>query len=178
MPNSWRSSHKSNRLTRHHSLRTVAYKDKVTLVGDAAHAVVPFYGQGMNAASKIASCSTMPGRIPARSTTHFAEYYKKRKENADALADLAVENFIEMRDKTASKVFRTKKSSITCSKACCRHLSAALHNGHIHAHPIRDRSPPRAPARSNRLRRFDSRGHTGHCDTGRHIPLTLQCHYR
>jgi kynurenine 3-monooxygenase len=39
----------------------------------------------------------------------FAEYFFRRKANADALADLAVENFIEMRDKTASKVFRTKK---------------------------------------------------------------------
>ena len=39
----------------------------------------------------------------------FAEYFFRRKENADALADLAVENFIEMRDKTASRVFRAKK---------------------------------------------------------------------
>src|SRR5207253_11287400 len=37
------------------------------------------------------------------------EYFLKRKENADALADLAVENFIEMRDKTASRAFRAKK---------------------------------------------------------------------
>jgi len=53
------------------------YRDKVALVGDAAHAVVPFYD--------------------------------RRKVNADALADLALENFIEMRDKTASKTFRAKK---------------------------------------------------------------------
>jgi kynurenine 3-monooxygenase len=39
----------------------------------------------------------------------FAEYYSRRKVNADALADLAIENFIEMRDKTASKTFRAKK---------------------------------------------------------------------
>jgi kynurenine 3-monooxygenase len=39
----------------------------------------------------------------------FAEYFQRRKENADALADLAVANFIEMRDKTASKTFRAKK---------------------------------------------------------------------
>src|SRR5438046_4475412 len=39
----------------------------------------------------------------------FAEYFARRKENADALADLAVENFIEMRDKTASRTFRAKK---------------------------------------------------------------------
>jgi len=39
----------------------------------------------------------------------FAEYFQRRKLNADALADLALENFIEMRDKTASKTFRAKK---------------------------------------------------------------------
>src|SRR6202011_2361686 len=39
----------------------------------------------------------------------FAEYFKRRKVNADALADLALENFIEMRDKTASRAFRAKK---------------------------------------------------------------------
>ena len=39
----------------------------------------------------------------------FAEYFSRRKENADALADLAIGNFIEMRDKTASKTFRAKK---------------------------------------------------------------------
>jgi len=39
----------------------------------------------------------------------FAEYFARRKENADALADLAIGNFIEMRDKTASKTFRAKK---------------------------------------------------------------------
>ena len=39
----------------------------------------------------------------------FAEYFSRRKENADALADLAVDNFIEMRDKTASRKFRAKK---------------------------------------------------------------------
>jgi len=39
----------------------------------------------------------------------FAEYFHRRKENVDALADLAIGNFIEMRDKTASKTFRAKK---------------------------------------------------------------------
>jgi kynurenine 3-monooxygenase len=43
-------------------------------------------------------------------TRAFAEYFLRRKINADALADLAVQNFIEMRDKTASRAFRTKKS--------------------------------------------------------------------
>lgn len=86
------------------------YKDKVALVGDAAHAVVPFYGQGMNAAFE--DCVVLDeclAQFPANRERAFAEYFSRRKENADALADLAVENFIEMRDKTASKVFRAKK---------------------------------------------------------------------
>src|SRR3984893_6892006 len=86
------------------------YKDKVALVGDAAHAVVPFYGQGMNAAFE--DCVVLDEGLAAFSDNReraFAEYFVRRKENADALADLAVQNFIEMRDKTASKIFRGKK---------------------------------------------------------------------
>lgn len=86
------------------------YIDKVALVGDAAHAVVPFYGQGMNAAFE--DCVVLDeclAESPKDRHRAFAEYYRRRKENADALADLAVQNFIEMRDKTASNVFRAKK---------------------------------------------------------------------
>jgi len=86
------------------------YHDKVALVGDAAHAVVPFYGQGMNAAFE--DCVVLDDcleKFPDNRERAFVEYFSRRKENADALADLAVENFIEMRDKTASKTFRAKK---------------------------------------------------------------------
>jgi len=86
------------------------YKDKVTLVGDAAHAVVPFYGQGMNAAFE--DCVVLDEcleEFPDNRERAFGEYFSRRKVNADALADLAIGNFIEMRDKTASKTFRAKK---------------------------------------------------------------------
>jgi kynurenine 3-monooxygenase len=86
------------------------YRDKVCLVGDAAHAVVPFYGQGMNAAFE--DCIVLDEcleEFPENRERAFAEYFRRRKENADALADLAIGNFIEMRDKTASKTFRAKK---------------------------------------------------------------------
>jgi kynurenine 3-monooxygenase len=86
------------------------YQDKVALVGDAAHAVVPFYGQGMNAAFE--DCVVLDeclAQFPEDRQRAFAEYFQRRKINADALADLALENFIEMRDKTASKTFRGKK---------------------------------------------------------------------
>jgi kynurenine 3-monooxygenase len=86
------------------------YQDKVCLVGDAAHAVVPFYGQGMNAAFE--DCVVFDECLqsfPDNRGQAFVEYFSRRKENADALADLAIGNFIEMRDKTASKMFRAKK---------------------------------------------------------------------
>ena len=86
------------------------YVDKVALVGDAAHAVVPFYGQGMNAAFE--DCVVLNEcleKFPSDRERAFAEYFVSRKENADALADLAIGNFIEMRDKTASRTFRAKK---------------------------------------------------------------------
>ena len=86
------------------------YRDKVCLVGDAAHAVVPFYGQGMNAAFE--DCAVLDECLDQFTDNReraFAKYFSRRKENADALADLALGNFIEMRDKTASKTFRAKK---------------------------------------------------------------------
>jgi kynurenine 3-monooxygenase len=86
------------------------YRDKVCLVGDAAHAVVPFYGQGMNAAFE--DCAVLDECLEEFRDNRergFGEYFSRRKVNADALADLAFGNFIEMRDKTASKTFRAKK---------------------------------------------------------------------
>src|SRR5436190_9868256 len=86
------------------------YQDKICLVGDAAHAVVPFYGQGMNAAFE--DCVVLDeclAEFPEDRHRAFKEYFDRRKANADALADLALGNFIEMRDKTASRTFRAKK---------------------------------------------------------------------
>jgi kynurenine 3-monooxygenase len=86
------------------------YRHKVCLLGDAAHAVVPFYGQGMNAAFE--DCVVLDeclDKFPQNLERAFSEYFWRRKQNTDALADLAIGNFIEMRDKTASKAFRAKK---------------------------------------------------------------------
>ena len=86
------------------------YRDRVCLLGDAAHAVVPFYGQGMNAAFE--DCVVLDECLEKFANDResaFAEYFSRRKGNADALADQALGNFIEMRDKTASRTFRAKK---------------------------------------------------------------------
>src|SRR5437764_7251659 len=86
------------------------YKDKIILLGDAAHAVVPFYGQGMNAAFEdrvvLDKCLAEFSEDRQRA---FADYFARRKENTEALANLAVQTFIEMSDKTRSKAFRAKK---------------------------------------------------------------------
>jgi len=82
------------------------HTDRVALLGDAAHAVVPFYGQGANAAFEdcmvLDQCLKEFGDDVAEA---LAAYERRRKPHADALADLAIGNFVEMRDKTASKVF-------------------------------------------------------------------------
>lgn len=84
--------------------------DKVALLGDACHAIVPFFGQGMNAAFE--DCTYLNECIDNFSPdwkTVFIEYEKLRKINSDAIADLARENFIEMRDLVADKRFQLKK---------------------------------------------------------------------
>ncbi|NIS37758.1 kynurenine 3-monooxygenase, partial [Candidatus Saccharibacteria bacterium] len=74
---------------------------KVLLLGDAAHAIVPFYGQGMNCAfedcTHLNACIDKYGNNWERV---FSEFGKMRKQDTDAIADLALENFIEMRDST------------------------------------------------------------------------------
>lgn len=86
------------------------HQGKVVILGDAAHAVVPFYGQGANAAFE--DCIVLDECIEKYApdwSRVFGEYDRIRKPNCDAIADLAVKNFYEMRDKTASRVFRARK---------------------------------------------------------------------
>jgi kynurenine 3-monooxygenase len=87
------------------------YKDSVVLLGDACHAVVPFYGQGMNAAFE--DCSVLDaciGRHMGDWKATFAEYQMLRKRHTDALAELSKENFIELREKVRSPLFVARKN--------------------------------------------------------------------
>ncbi|MCB0776968.1 MAG: FAD-dependent monooxygenase, partial [Chitinophagaceae bacterium] len=85
-------------------------KDKFALIGDAAHAIVPFFGQGMNCGFE--DCRVLDELIDKYSEnweTILEEYQELRKPDGDAIADMAIANFTEMRDKTADPVFLLQK---------------------------------------------------------------------
>ncbi len=84
--------------------------DKFALIGDAAHAIVPFFGQGMNCGFE--DCSVLNSLIEKYDDDWFAvlrEFQFLRKPDADAIAELALNNFIEMRDKVADPRFLLQK---------------------------------------------------------------------
>lgn len=86
------------------------FDNKIALIGDAAHAIVPFYGQGMNCGFE--DCVVLNELIEKHKENWdliLEEYQTLRKPDADAIADLAVGNFIEMRDKTADPKFLLQK---------------------------------------------------------------------
>ncbi|HYV84836.1 MAG TPA: NAD(P)/FAD-dependent oxidoreductase [Patescibacteria group bacterium] len=87
------------------------HQGKVGLLGDSCHAVVPFHGQGANCAFE--DCVVLDAcvrRHPGDWSAALSEFETLRKENADALADLSLANFVEMRDHTASRLFRVRKA--------------------------------------------------------------------
>jgi kynurenine 3-monooxygenase len=85
--------------------------EAAVLIGDAAHAIVPFYGQGMNASFE--DCRVLNQCIDKHGVGNWAAAYKEyqqlRKENGDAIGDLAIENYYEMRDHVADPIFRKKR---------------------------------------------------------------------
>ncbi|WP_017721584.1 FAD-dependent oxidoreductase [Kamptonema formosum] len=85
-------------------------RDKALLLGDAAHAIVPFHGQGMNCA--LEDCAYLDECVEKYGTNWkkvFPEFQKQRKVNTDAIADLSLENYIELRDRVANPKFLLKK---------------------------------------------------------------------
>jgi kynurenine 3-monooxygenase len=82
---------------------------RAVLLGDAAHAIVPFFGQGMNCGFEDCGVLDLLLSRHRRWGEAFAEFFRLRKPHADAIADMAVENFLEMRDRTASPRFLLEK---------------------------------------------------------------------
>jgi kynurenine 3-monooxygenase len=83
---------------------------KALLLGDSAHAVVPFYGQGMNCAFEdVRVLDQLIEKHGADWAAVYEEYGRLRKINTDAIADMAEENFYEMRDATADPVFQRQR---------------------------------------------------------------------
>jgi kynurenine 3-monooxygenase len=83
---------------------------RVLLLGDAAHAIVPFFGQGINCGFE--DCTSLLALLDQQGADWarvFSDFEMARKVNTDAIADLAVENFVEMRDRVADPRFLFRK---------------------------------------------------------------------
>ena len=92
-----------------------SYQNKTLLIGDSAHAIVPFYGQGMNASFEdVSVLDEILNDFERRQEMKdwklvFKAYEKARKKDTDAIADLAVDNFYEMKDHVANPLFKEKR---------------------------------------------------------------------
>jgi kynurenine 3-monooxygenase len=87
-----------------------AYKGNTLLLGDSSHAIVPFYGQGMNASFEdVFVFDSVLNQFEGDWATVFSEFQKQRKIDADAIADLAIDNYYEMRDHVANPLFKEKR---------------------------------------------------------------------
>jgi kynurenine 3-monooxygenase len=90
--------------------RPWSFEDHALVLGDAAHAIVPFHGQGMNAAFE--SCRVLDRclRDPGRPWNEiFTEFEERRRPDTDAIADMALENYVEMRSTVREPKFQLKK---------------------------------------------------------------------
>ncbi len=86
------------------------YRGSTLLIGDAAHAIVPFYGQGMNASFEdVVELDKCLDHHEGDWEATFRSYERSRKKDTDAIADLAIDNFFEMRDHVANPIFQEKR---------------------------------------------------------------------
>jgi kynurenine 3-monooxygenase len=87
-----------------------SFEDHALVLGDAAHAIVPFHGQGMNAAFEDCSAFDQCVRDPNRPWSDvFAEFEARRRPDTGAIADMALENYVEMRSTVREPKFQLKK---------------------------------------------------------------------
>lgn len=87
-----------------------SFEDQALVLGDAAHAIVPFHGQGMNAAFEDCGALDRCLKNPDRPwDAVFAEFEGRRRSNTDAIADMALENYVEMRSTVREPKFQLKK---------------------------------------------------------------------
>ncbi len=86
------------------------YKGNTLLMGDSAHAIVPFYGQGMNASFEdVVELDAILDQNLGSWEATFTAYEKTRKKDTDAIADLAIDNFHEMKDHVTNPIFQEKR---------------------------------------------------------------------
>src|SRR5699024_10487253 len=93
------------------------HSGKVLIMGDAAHAMVPFYAQGMNSSFEdVAEFSEILDKYESRMKTGnniwqeiFDEFQEKRIKNAEAICDLSLDNFEEMKAHTGLPIFQVKR---------------------------------------------------------------------
>ena len=115
------------------------YRDKVCLVGDAAHAVVPFYGQGMNAAFE--DCVVLDEcleEFPENRERAFAEYFsppKRKRRRAGRSCDREFHR--DARQDRVENISREKETRSRAGSRAARNISAALHDGHFHKNALR-----------------------------------------
>ena len=88
-----------------------SYKGNTLLMGDSAHAIVPFYGQGMNASFEdVVVFDEVLNTVEGSWEIVFSEFERLRKKDTDAIADLAIDNYYEMRDHVANPLFKDKRT--------------------------------------------------------------------
>lgn len=90
------------------------HRHKALILGDAAHAIVPFHGQGMNCCFE--DCAALAHLLESQAPTSpahweslFAEFQDQRIDNANAIADMALENYVEMRAKVTDPAFKLRR---------------------------------------------------------------------
>ncbi|WP_375238228.1 FAD-dependent oxidoreductase [Aurantibacter sp.] len=86
------------------------YKGNTLLMGDSAHAIVPFYGQGMNASFEdVVEFDAFLDKNEGNWEDVFKAYSQSRKKDTDAIADLAIDNFHEMKSHVGQAIFQEKR---------------------------------------------------------------------